>query len=185
MTQELYRAIAILAILAPGLHIATDIWEVVQSGFSALQLGLNYLAFILIPFLMMGLYAVQLPRIKWPGLAGALLYGAAFIYFAHSTLSALEYSVRDYAALWTGLGKTYTLHGLIMIVGGALFAIYSLQARVLWRPGIVAFLLGLAMNLVVAAVQWPEILQTPGSTVRNAGLISIGLKLLLDKYEGQ
>lgn len=184
MTEKLRRAIAILAISAPGLHMATDIWEVVGSGFSPPQLVLNYLAFVLMPFLMMGLYAVQSPRIKWPGLLGALLYGAAFVYFAHSTLSALEYSVRDYATLWTGLGITYTLHGFIMIVGGALFAIYSLKAKVLWRPGLVVFGLGLALNLLVAALQSPEIFQTAGSTVRNFGLISIGVKLLLDKYEG-
>jgi hypothetical protein len=33
-----------------------------------------------------------------------MLYGVAFIYFAHTTLVALEESIADYESLWRKLG---------------------------------------------------------------------------------
>jgi hypothetical protein len=67
------------------------------------------------PFLLIGLYAYQRPRIGWVGLIGSLIYGVAFIYFAHTTLIALEESIPDYEMLWRKLGSVYTFHGGLMV----------------------------------------------------------------------
>lgn len=168
------RLTALGAILFPALHTVTDGIEWVQGGFSAVQLWLNYLAFLPLPAVVLGLFAVQRPRIGTAGLWGAIIYGLAFVYFAHTTLLALETGVPTYDALWSELGRTYTVHGMLMLCGGGLFGWATLKARVLpsWTAGL--FLPGLAINLGVALLPVPDIFQTLGTTVRNAGLISMG-----------
>jgi hypothetical protein len=168
------RLVAWGALLAPAVHTLTDVLEWAQGGFSPPQLWLNYVAFLPLPAVMIGLYAVQTPRISRFGLLGALVFGFAFVYFAHTTLLALETGVPTYDRLWEQLGGTYTLHGALMIVGGLAFGVASVRAGVLpaWTSRL--FLLGIALNLVVALVPVPDLLQTIGSGVRNAGLIGMG-----------
>lgn len=181
MSPGLYRAIALLAMVAPMLHLASDMMEWSTGGFSRAQLLINYAGFLPMPFMIIGLYAVQRPRVNWTGLVGAVLYGVAFIYFVHTTLYSLQESIPDYETLWAKLGWVYTLHGVFMVAGGLLFGFASLQARVLWRPGIVLFLLGILINLLLGLMPLPEILQIAGSTIRNAGLIGIGAALLFSR----
>lgn len=49
------------AIVAPLLHTATGVLEWTQGGFSRAQLWLSYAAFLPVPALMRGLYAMQRP----------------------------------------------------------------------------------------------------------------------------
>src|SRR5262245_16149991 len=121
------------AMAAPALHTLTDVIEWGQGGFSPAQLWLNYLAFVPLPAITIGLYAAQRPAIGGVGLAGALAYGYAFIYFAHTTLVALSTGAPDYETLWAALGSQYTVHGVIMIAGGAAFGWATLRAAVLPR----------------------------------------------------
>jgi hypothetical protein len=162
------------AIAAPALHSLTDALEWFRGGFSPLQLMLNYAAFVPMPWLLLGLYAVHVPRPGALGLVGALLYGAAFAYFGHTTLFALSEAVPDYEALWQRLGPAYTLHGIVMIAGGALFAWSAWRAAQLPRAGVVAFAAGLAVNLVLGVLPAPDILQTLGTALRNLGLVAMG-----------
>jgi hypothetical protein len=178
MSRQLQTLIGIVAIVAPGLHLGTDMLEWVNGGFSSVQLWLNYVAFLPMPFLLVGLYAAQLPDIRSLGLLGALLYGMAFIYFAHTTLYALSEGIPNYEALWSRLGPPYTVHGGLMVVGGLLFGVAALQANRVPRWSVLLFLVGLVLNLILALVPLPEILETAGSTLRNLGLMGIGLGLL-------
>jgi hypothetical protein len=166
------------AIIAPALHTLTDLLEWLDDGFSPVQLWLNYAAFLPLPAILVGLYAVQRPRIAPHGLLGALAYGFSFVYFAHTTLVALENGVPDYATLWAHLGLLYTVHGALMIAGGLAFGWATLRARVFprWMP--LVFLGGLGVNLVVALLPVPEIFQTVGTAVRNLGLIGMGWSLV-------
>jgi hypothetical protein len=118
MDESTRRLIAYGAILAPALHTLTDGLEWAQHGFSPVQLWINYLAFLPLPAVMLGLHAAQRPRISRLGLAGALIYGFAFVYLA-----------------------------------------------------------GIALNLVLGFLPVPDLLQTMGTTVRNAGLIGMGWAL--------
>lgn len=169
--------IACAAILAPSLHTLTDALEV-RGGFTPVQLWLNYVAFLPVPALMVGLYAVQRPHISSLGLAGALGYGFAFIYFAHTTLFAIATKAPTYESLWDRLGPLYTAHGALMIAGGAAFGWATLRSRVLprWASGL--FLAGLGVNLVVALLPVPELFQVAGTLIRNAGLVGMGMGLL-------
>lgn len=178
MTKTLSRIIAVTAIVAPTLHLISDVLEWSNGGFSRVQLLINYAGFLPMPFLMLGLYAVQRPKIGWIGLGGAILYGIAFIYFAHTTLLALEESFLSYEMLWNHLGAVYTFHGGLMVVGGLLFGFAALKAGVLWQKGVILFIAGLLLNLLLSFLPLPDIFQTIGSSIRNLGLIGIGFGLM-------
>ncbi len=127
---------------------------------------------------MVGLYAVQRPGIRATGLAGALLYGVSFVYFAHTTQYALVQQTPDYATLWDQLGTVYTLHGVLMVAGGLLFGVASFRVRYFpaWTSAV--FLTGLTLNALLGVLATPELLQTLGSALRNLGLMGMGWSLL-------
>lgn len=178
MTKTLYWLIAVTAIVAPMLHLTSDVLEWSNGGFSQVQLLINYAGFLPMPFLMIGLYAAQYPKIGWLGLTGASLYGIAFIYFIHTTFLSLEESFPNYKMLWHRLGAIYTFHGGLMVIGGLLFGFASLKAGVLWRKGIVLFIVGIFLNLIITFLPLPEIVQIIGSSIRNLGLMSIGFGMI-------
>jgi len=163
-------AVGIAAILAPVLHTLTDVMEWCHGGFSAVQLWLNYLAFLPMPWLLLGMYAAHSRRPNAIGPVGALLYGAAFTYFAHTTLYALAERIPTYEVLWSRLGKLYTFHGALMVLGGLMFAVSALRAGWLPRRALLLFAAGIAWNLVLALLPAPDILQTIGSALRNLGI---------------
>jgi hypothetical protein len=156
----------------------SDVLELLNGGFSRFQLLVNYMGFLPMPFLMLGLYALQRPRIGWLGLWGSVLYAIAFIYFAHTTLYALEESIPDYKMLWNRLGGTYTFHGGLMVTGGLLFGLAALRAKVLWHSAVILFSIGIALNLILGLLPLPDIVQTAGSAVRNLGLMGMGVGLM-------
>ena len=169
----------IAAVGAPALHLLSDILEWF-GGFSPAQLWLNYVAFVPMCWLLLALHFVRRPRSRAAdraGIAGALLYGAAFTYFAFTTLYAIVERLPDYATLWHRLGAVYTVHGGLMVAGGLLFSGAALGARTLPRGAVALFLAGIVTNLVLAFLPAPEILQTAGSTLRNLGLIAIGVAI--------
>ena len=170
--------VGVAAIVAPILHSVTDAMEWYQQGFSPLQLWLNYVAFLPMPWLLLGMYAVREEQLGPTGLVGALLYGVAFTYFAHTTLYALASHAPTYEALWQQLGTTYTVHGALMVIGGLLFSVAALRGGGLPRPAVLLFGMGLLVNLVLALVPAPDILQTVGTAIRNAGLAGMGYSIL-------
>jgi hypothetical protein len=166
------------AIVAPVLHCITDAMEWYQGGFSPVQLWLNYLAFLPMSWVLLGIYAVRSEQLGPSALIGALLHGIAFTYFAHTTLFALQSQAPDYEVLWRQLGPTYTAHGAAMVVGGLLFARAALRADILPRLAVLLFGAGLLINLGLALLPAPDILQTVGTLIRNAGLAGMGYALL-------
>ncbi|MCO6511753.1 MAG: hypothetical protein J5I65_13265 [Aridibacter famidurans] len=173
------RLISFGAILAPALHTFTDVVEWLAGGFTTEQLWLNYFAFLPVPIILIGLYAAQRPLISYLGLAGAILYGFAFVYFAHSTQFALTENIADYEALWDRLGTVYTANGAMMVVGGIAFGVASFRACVFPKWTSTLFLAGVFLNLLLSFLPVPEIMQTLGTALRNAGLIGMGWSLLL------
>jgi hypothetical protein len=172
--------VGVAALVAPALHSVTDAMEWQQHGFSTVQLWLNYAAFLPMPWLLLGLYAVHDPRPNVLGLVGALLYGVAFTYFAHTTLYAIAEHVPSYEALWSRLGSLYTLHGAFMVLGGLLFAGSMLRQGWLPRWTLLLFGAGIVWNLLLALLPAPDILQTIGSAARNVGLMAMGRAVLVD-----
>lgn len=132
----------------------------------------------MLPSVMIGLYAFQLPAIGVWGLVGALLYGSSFIFFTHTTLYALAENIPNYASLWESLGGVYTAHGLAMILGGLAFGIATYRARVYPDWTSIVFSTGVLLNLLFSIFAAPEIMHTVGSALRNLGLIGMGLYLV-------
>ncbi len=175
--RKIQLIVGVGAIVAPLLHTLTDVAEWAAGGFSLPQLWANYFSFFAIPFVVVGLYAFQRPKIGVWGFIGAILYGVSFVYFAHTTLYAIVENVADYEALWTELGAVYTAHGIAMILGGLAFGGATYQSRVFPAWTSVVFLSGISVNALLTVVGAPEILQTLGRALRNLGLIGMGLFL--------
>lgn len=178
-SRVLVVAVGLTAVGAPLLHSASDLMELISGGFTDAQLWLNMAAFVPMPVLLLGIWVVATPRAGIIGLVGALMYGSAFAYFFYTTVYALTHRVSTYEVLWAELGITYTLFGVVMIVGGLLFAYAGLRAR--WQPrwAITLFAIGVLINLAVGVMPVPDVVQTLGSAVRNAGLMAIGIGLLM------
>jgi len=176
--SRLNVAVGVAAIIAPALHSLTDVLEWLNGGFTTAQLWINYVAFLPMSWLLLGLYAAHEERPNAAGLAGALLYGAAFTYFAHTTLYALIDHVATYEALWSRLGNLYTVHGALMVLGGLLFAWSALRVGWLPRGALLLFAMGILWNFLLALLPAPDIFQTIGSAARNLGLVAMGYAIL-------
>ena len=182
MRHDAFRvAVGLAALVAPALHSLTDVMEWYHGGFTDLQLWINVVAFVPMPFLLATRWIVQTPSPRRYGLVGALLYGVAFAYFTFTTLYALALHVATYDALWTRLGATYTVFGGFMVAGGVLFAWATLRNDAFPRYASMLLLAGCCVNLVIALVPAPDILQTAGSALRNAGLMAMGFHLLFGR----
>jgi uncharacterized protein len=177
--------VGVAAITAPVLHGLSDAIEWVQGGFSPDQLWLSYLAFLVFSWLLLGISVLHGNRLGAAGLLGALLYGTAFTYFAHTALDALAARTPTYAVLWERLGPAYTFHGALMVLGGLLFSWSALRAGRLPGTAIRLFAAGLAVNLILALLSAPEQLQTMGTAIRNLGLIWMGIAILGSEHPGQ
>ncbi|NOT49228.1 MAG: hypothetical protein HOP17_15975 [Acidobacteria bacterium] len=170
--------IAFAAIFGPLLHVASDILEWRAGGFSSLQLYINLLGFLLMPFMILGLYWLDRRRLGLTGATGALLYAIAFVYFTYSTIYSIRYQVPTYEDLWHRLGWVYTLHGAFMVVGGLVFVVAALRGRAYGKVPVGFFGVGLLINLVVGLLPVPEMIQIAGSMFRNVGLVGMGIEIL-------
>lgn len=171
--------IGLAAITAPALHSATDIVELILGGFTPAMLWANYIAFLPMPWLLFGIYVVHPGRLSSIALLGAVLYGIAFTYFAHTTLYALAHQTTTYENLWNVLGLAYTVHGALMVLGGLLFAWATLRACWLPRSATGLFACGIVLNLLLGLLPFPDIWQTLGTALRNTGLVLMGCKILI------
>ena len=178
LSTNIRLIISLATLISPILHILSDLLEVSKGGFSPSQLWINYVAFLAIPFWIIGLYAIQLPRSGWMSLTGAIAYGASFIFFAGTTLYALVSQTVDYSTLLEELGSIYTFHGGLMIIGGLLFGAAIIRAQVLprWTGWLLIF--GVSLNLLFRLLAFPDLTQIIGSTIRNVAFIGMGIAIL-------
>jgi len=65
-----------------------------------------------------------------------------------------------------------------MVGGGLLFGWAAIRVGWLPRSAVLLFLAGIAVNLVLAVLPAPDILQTVGSAMRNFGLMAMGHAIL-------
>jgi hypothetical protein len=112
-TADLRLMVGLVAVIAPGLHILSDILELLCGRFSPLQLSVSYIAFLAIPFVVIGLHAMQHSRGGWLSLVDAVGYGAAFIFFAGTAMYAPVRKTSDHPTMVGELGAPYTIHGVL------------------------------------------------------------------------
>jgi hypothetical protein len=177
----LYLLIGFSTILVHFLHIFTDIIEIV-SGFSFYQLVLTYIVFLFIPFVILGLYAVHWPKGGWLGLIGSILYAISFIYFSSTAIyaiNAIKNGTSNYEIIYKELGAVYFLHGGLMVIGGILFSLSVIRAKIFPAMTGIIIIMGLLINAIVSILPITPMFQVVGSTVRNIGFIVMGIFTIL------
>ena len=157
------------------LYIITDSMELVQGGFSSLQLTLTYIAMAGIPFSMMGLYAMEAKRGGWLYLTGLLLIAVSFIYFAGTAIWALAERTGDYGFLVERLGFTYLLHGVLLVIGGMLTGLIMVRRRLVPLPIGMLLIIASLMSLLTGALQLPEIGYDAANYIRNGAFVLLGI----------
>jgi hypothetical protein len=175
-THPLARPVGSAALIFSALYFVSDVMELVHGGFSTPQLVLTYVAEAAIPVFVLGLYAVQRPRIGTLGLLGAIGYAYAYIFFTGTVLLALADQSRDWDALVSDLGPWVTVHGLLMVLAGTALGMAVIRAEVLPRWTGVALILGVV--LVAGSSAMPDLAQTLSAGVRDLAFAAMGFSLL-------
>ena len=157
-------------------YFASDAIEAAQGGFSTGQLVLTLIAEIAIPFFVVGLYLVQLPRIGRLGAWGAGGYAIAYVFFVWTVIYPLIHDVPDFTTLSEIFGIWMFLGGALMVVAGLAFGWATIQAGVLPRWSAISLMAGVV--LVAATQGAPEGVQLVAAGVRDLGFAGMGAALL-------
>jgi hypothetical protein len=173
---DLARLVAPAAVGFSALYVIADLIEVAQGDFSTLRLALTYVAEAAIPFFVIGLYALQRPRIGRLGLFGAVVYAYSYIFFTATVVYALAAGTPTWNALGKVFGAWMTVHGLVMVVGGLSFGLAIVKAGVLPRWTGVCLMVG--VMAVAAASGLPNIGRTVAEAVPATAFTGMGLALL-------
>jgi hypothetical protein len=158
------------------LYLISDLLELGQGGFSTPQLVMTYVAEAAIPLFVLGLYAVQRPRIGWQGLVSAVLYAYTFVYFTSTVVYALVERTSDWQSLERRLGVWLTVHSVLMLLAGVGFGIAVIRARVF--PVWTGATLIAGMLLMVITSGMPAAAQTASAGIRDLAFAAMGAALL-------
>lgn len=150
--------------------------EAVQGGFSSGQPWLTLVGESAITFFVVGLYAVQRPRIGRLGAWGAAGYAAAYVFFVWTVSYPLIHPVADFEALGEIFGIWMVLGGALMVLSGLAFGWATIRAGVLPRWSAISLMIGVV--LVVATQGAPEGMQLLVAGVRDLGFATMGAALL-------
>jgi hypothetical protein len=163
------------AVVFSALYLVSDVIELLQGGFSTAQLVLTYVAEAAIPLFVLGLYALQRPRIGRLGLVAAIAYAYTFVFFTSTVVYALIDGTSDWNALTHRFGAWITVHSALMVVAGVLFGVSVVRARVLPRWTGAALILGMLLMTVATAL--PDAAQTAAAGVRDVAFAGMGAAL--------
>lgn len=167
--------VGVAAVGFSALYLLSDLIELAEGGFSTPQLALTYIAEAAIPLFVIGLYAVQRPRIGSLGLIGALAYAYTFVFFTSTVVYALVAHTKDWDVLTHQLGAWITVHSVLMVAAGLAFGAAVIRARVL--PRWTGALLMLAMVLMIVATALPAAAQTAAAALRDIAFAGMGASL--------
>jgi hypothetical protein len=164
--------VGITAIVFSAVYLASDLIELAQGGFSPLQLALTYAAEAAVPLFVLGLYALQLPRIGRLGLAGAVTYAYTYVFFTGTVLFAIVDDTPDWPTLSERLGAWTGVHSVLMIVAGIAFGVAVVRAGVL--PAWTGWTLVVGMLLYAVSPLLPDAAQVGAAAVRDLAFALMG-----------
>ena len=167
------------AVVFPLVYFASELVEVAQGNFSTGRLALAYLGEAGIVFAVLGLYAVQRPRIGRLGLFGALAYAYSFVFFASTVIYALAAGSKNWTAVTNVFGGWLTLHGAIMVAGGLAFSLAVIRTAVLPRWTAVCLMAGVV--LVAAAAGMSTAVRAGAAAMPAAAFIGMGVMVLRER----
>jgi hypothetical protein len=178
---DLALIVALAAIGSSAIYFISDLIEVAQGNFSTLRLALTYVGEAAIPMFVIGLYAVQRPRIGRLGLLGAVAFAYSYVFFTTTVIYALTAGTQNWNALGKVFGAWMTIHGLIMLVGGLAFGLAVVRAGVLPRWTGVCLMAGVV--LIVAMSGQSNVARTAAEAVTATAFIGMGVALLTRRAE--
>jgi hypothetical protein len=173
---DLPLLVGLAAVAFTAVYFISDLIEVAQGGFSTFRLALTYAGEAAIPLFVIGLYAVQRPRIGRLGFVGAIAYAYSYVFFTSTVIYALISGIPNYKALTKVFGAWMTVHGLILLLGGLAFGLAVARAGVLPRWTGVCLMAGVV--LVVAASGLSDVARTVAAAVPAIAFIGMGIALL-------
>lgn len=177
MTESWARRLGVAAIGFSVLYWFSDLVEAIQGGFSTWQLLLTLVAEAAVPFLVVGMYLVQRPRIGSVGLVSAAAYAYAFVFFTGTVIYALVDGTPDYETLTDQIGPAMTIHGAIMAFAGIGFGVALVKARVL--PAWTGVLLGVGVVAVAATQGASAPVELFAALLRDLAFAGMGWALLV------
>jgi hypothetical protein len=173
---NLALTVGLAAIGFSAIYFISDVIEVAQGNFSTLRLSLTYVGEVAIPLFVIGLYAVQRPRIGRLGLFGAVAFAYSYVFFTSTVIYALTAGTPNWDALGKVFGAWMTVHGLIMLVGGLAFGLAVVQAGVLPRWTGMCLMAGVV--LIVAMSGQSNVARAAAEAVTATAFIGMGVGLL-------
>jgi len=174
--RRLQVLVGLGAVVFSIIYILSDLIELAQGGFSPIQLALTYAAEAALPLFVLGIYAVQRPRIGSLGMVGALGYAYSYVAFTATVVYSFVEQTPDWVALTRRLGPWFLVHGAIMVAAGLCLGLAVVRAGVLPRWTGHALMIG--VTLVAVTTDMPDPVRTGAAAVRAAAFIGIGLAIL-------
>jgi len=163
------------------LYILSDIIELFSIALTPSQLVLTYFAMLLVPFSMIGLYALEYQKGGLPLLIGTSLIAMAFIYFAGTALYAFAENQSNYGTLIEKLRLSYLFHGILLAVGEILFCWIGFKRMLYPKFAMSLILISALMNLISGGFQLSEIYFLVANFFRNIGFCIIAAALWRDR----
>lgn len=176
--SELATLIGLAAIIFPIVYFVADLMEVAQGNFSNARLVFAYIGESAIPLFVLGLYAVQRPRIGRLGY-GAFAYAYSFVFFTSTVVYALTAGTKNWTAVTHVFGGWFTVHGVIMIVGGIAFGLGVIRAATLPRWTGLCLMVGVV--LVGATAGMSNAVRTVAAALPDAAFIGMGVAVLRER----
>ena len=173
------RAAMLIGGIALGFSVTyflSDVIEALQGGFSDGQLWITLVSEAAIPVFVIGLAAVQQPRLGRLGRLSALAYAYSYVVFTGTVVYALVNHTKDYETLSAELGAVMVAHGAVMVLAGIGFGYAVLRARIL--PAWTALALMIGVVLVALAQGLPGQAQLAAAGVRDLGFAGMGAAVL-------
>jgi hypothetical protein len=132
-----------------------------------------------IALVVIGLYAVQRPRIGRLGLYGALAYAQSFMFFASTVVYALAAGSKNWTVTQVFDGWL-TLHGAIMVIGGIAFGLAVIKTAVLPRWTAACRMAGVVF--VAAAAGLSDTVRAAAAALSQAAFIGMGVTVLRERW---
>ena len=179
MSREI-RLSGLAAILAAGIWILTEIMEIVSGGFSPVQLSLTLVAFVILPFGVLGFHAIQASKGGWISLVGAVCFASAFILWSGVTMLDMVLKTKTEMDIIGGgdVEKSiFWIGSILNVVGFIVFSIAALRADVFPRWTGIILILAAVIFLVLPLFQIPMVVWNAISIVVSVALIRMGWTL--------
>jgi len=181
--SDLATLAGVAAVVFPLVYFASELVEVAQGNFTTGRLALTYIGEAGIVFAVLGLYAVQRPRIGRLGLCGALAYAYASVFFTSTVVYALTAGSRNWAAVTHVFGAWFTLYGAIMVAGGLAFGLAVIKAAVLPRWTAACLMAGVV--LVAAAAGMSTAVRAGAAALPQAAFVGMGVMVLQERWRAR